>query len=66
MTNPLQEHKYAGKSTLLNALIVDSESPPVRPVVTYIGTEGYSTNDLSFVTSEFTDLQGTHTFAALA
>ncbi|MCP4455947.1 MAG: hypothetical protein GY809_31195 [Planctomycetes bacterium] len=51
--------------TLLSALLADSASPPVRPEITYIGSEGYPTNDLSFVTHEFADPQGNHTFEAL-
>ncbi len=49
--------------SLLNDLLSDRAIPD-RPVATYTGRAGYPGNDLTFVTYEFTDPQGSHTFAA--
>ena len=51
--------------TLLNALVVDSGTPPKRPDVIYLGTEGFPTNDLSFAVNEFIGGQVNDTVAAL-
>ncbi|MBI9017284.1 MAG: lamin tail domain-containing protein [Phycisphaerae bacterium] len=43
----------------------DADSIPDTPILSYIGTEGYPTNDLRFSCSEFSDPQGNDTFAAM-
>jgi hypothetical protein len=49
--------------SLLNDLLTDRAIPD-SPVVTYTGRVGYPGNDLTFATDEFTDPQGSNTFAA--
>jgi hypothetical protein len=43
----------------------DAANLPHTPAVSYIGSPGYPENDLRFETSDFSDPQGNHTFAAM-
>jgi hypothetical protein len=55
-------YTYAVKA--LTAEAVDA-AIPAKPVVSYIGSTGYPTNNLKFQTSSFSDPQGAGTFAAM-
>jgi hypothetical protein len=51
----------------IHALILEVADPdiPDKPAIKYIGSEGYPANDLTFQTTDFSDPQGSGSFAAM-
>ena len=53
-----------GRDAYLDAFVRDT-SIPNKPTITYTGTAGFPTDQLAFRSSNFSDRQGTNTFANL-
>ncbi|AQT67877.1 CotH protein [Anaerohalosphaera lusitana] len=53
------------RASYIDSRCEEPMAQPEKPTVSYTGTAGYPVNDLRFVTSSFSDPQGSQTFAAM-